>query len=356
MYFDINLTKRQESELKNKLSASEYSGDLPEAKRYMGILGFINSKSLEQVAFTLQVSIESIRIWVIKYLAYGISGLKSKKSPGRPPKLTKTQRKKLSEMIEKGPESCGFPGSCWRAPLIQHLIQKEFGVFYSVIYLSELLKNMGFSFQKATFVAANRDAEKRQEWVQKIWPTILKLSKKKGACILFGDEASFPQWGTLNYTWAPVGQQPVIQTSGTRKSYKVFGLIDYWTGRFYSQGYEGKLNSESYMDFLSKILKKIAGHIILIQDGAKYHTSVLMKEFFNKHKNRISVFQLPSFSPDYNPIEKLWKKVKQAGTHLKYFPTFDSLIDKVEDMLFLFSTAKKEVLKLFGFYDDLSKA
>jgi len=74
--------------------------------------------------------------------------------------------------------------------------------------------------------------------------------------ILFGDKASFPQWGTLNYTWAPIGEQPVIQTSGNRKSYKVFGLIDYHTGNFYSKGHEEKLNSESYMEFLMEVLSK----------------------------------------------------------------------------------------------------
>ena len=44
----------------------------------------------------------------------------------------------------------------------------------------------------------------------------------------------------------------------------------------------------------------------------------------------MQVFQLPTYSPDYNPIEKLWKKIKQQDTHLHYFPTFEALTDKVE--------------------------
>ena len=90
-----------------------------------------------------------------------------------------------------------------------------------------------------------------------------------------------------------------------------------------------------------------------MQDGAPYHTSKEMKAFFKQNKYQLTVYQLPTFSPDYNPIEKLWKKIKQAGTHLQYFPTFDSLILKVEDMLELFSNTKKEVLALFGFYHEL---
>ena len=356
MHFDLNLSKRQVVTLKQKVSDAEYRGNLPEMKRYMAILGYYFNKSFEQVAVVLQVSIQAVYGWIKQYFIGGIDGLLSKKSPGRPSKLTKTQKKQLSKMIVDGPAACGFPGACWRAPMIQHLIQNKFGVFYSVIYLSELLKNMGFSFQKAKFVAAKKDEEKRAEWIKKRWPEILQLAEKKNASILFGDEASFPQWGTLNYTWAPIGHQPVVQTSGNRKSYKVFGLIEYFTGNFYSKGYEGKLDSESYSEFLLDVLHKTRKHLILIQDGAPYHNSAAMKKFFKNHADRITVFQLPSYSPDYNPIEKLWKKVKQAGTHLHYFPTFDCLVNKLEDMLQLFGDVKQEVLALFGFYRELSAA
>lgn len=356
MHFDLNLSKRQVEKLQELLTEAEYRGRLPEMKRYMAVLGYYYHKSFDQVAVTLQVSIQAVRDWIKQYFVNGPEGLKSKKSPGRPSKLTKAQKKQLSKMIVDGPAACGFPGACWRTPMLQHLIQHKFGVFYSAIYLSELLKNMGFSFQKAKFVAAKKDDEKRAEWLKKIWPEILKLSQKKNASILFGDEASFPQWGTLNYTWAPIGQQPVVQTSGNRKSYKVFGLIDYFTGNFYSKGHEGKLNSESYIEFLLDVLNKTRKHLILVQDGAPYHRGKDMKEFFKKHADKITVFRLPSYSPDYNPIEQLWKKVKQAGIHLHYFPTFDCLVNKVEDMLQLFGDVKKEVLSLFGFYRELTAA
>ena len=46
-----------------------------------------------------------------------------------------------------------------------------------------------------------------------------------GGLLLFGDEASFTQWGSLGYTWAPSGQQPVVRTTGRRKAYR--GAINY---------------------------------------------------------------------------------------------------------------------------------
>src|ERR1017187_2694493 len=101
-------------------------------------------------------------------------------------------------------------------------------------------------------------------------------------------------------------------------------------------------------------MAKASGHIILIQDGARYHTSKDVNEFFSAHSKRLSVFQLPSYSPDYNPIEKLWKKIKQKGVHLVYFPDFDTLKKKVNKMLSVFADAPSEVLSLFGFYDELT--
>ena len=75
-----------------------------------------------------------------------------------------------------------------------------------------------------------------------------------------------------------------------------------------------------------------------------------MKAFFESHKDRLTVFELPSYSPDYNPIEKLWKKVKEKGTHLQYFPTFEALKEKVQETLTFFENAKEEVLSLVGMY------
>ncbi len=144
-------------------------------------------------------------------------------------------------------------------------------------------------------------------------------SLEKNGYILFGDEASFPQWGTLNYTWSKKGQQPIIKTSGCRKSYKVFGLIEYFTGKFFAKGHHGKLNADAYITYLKEVLSKTRKHIFIIQDGAPYHRGAKMNTFFKQNSDRITVYRLPSYSPDFNPIEMLWKKIKQQGTHLKYF-------------------------------------
>jgi DDE superfamily endonuclease len=116
--------------------------------------------------------------------------------------------------------------------------------------------------------------------------------------ILFEDEASFAQWGSLSYTWARRGRQPEVPTSGKRKGYKVFGAIEYFSGRLFFQGIEGRFNSESYQTFLQRIMAQTTKHLFLIHDGARYHTSASTKAFLAAYRARITEHPLPSYSPD----------------------------------------------------------
>lgn len=348
--FQLTITKKTSKEIEKLLQYSQKIGDLQTTKRCMAILSYSDGKSLSVIAEIMRININSIKNWIRSLMIYGVGGLKSKKKTGRPSKLTKNQKQELDKIICAGPTEAGFSGACWRSPMIQSLIFEKYKVFYSVHYISQLLKNMGFSYQKAKFESDHIDPEKRELWLKKTWPEIRKLAKQKNAHIMFEDEASFPQWGSLSYTWAKKGKQPVVKTSGIRKCYKVFGLIEYFSGRFYSKAIEGRFNSESYSLFLEEVLKKTRKHIILIHDGAPYHKSKFMKEFYKKNSERLTTYRLPPYSPKYNPIEMLWKKIKEKEIHLHHFPTFDDLKKRVNEALLSFKNLKHEVLALFGLY------
>ena len=130
----------------------------------------------------------------------------------------------------------------------------------------------------------------------------------------------------------------------------MFGLIDYFSGRFFYKGHEGRLHSESYMAFLLDVLAQTRRHVVVIQDGARYHTSQAMQDFFKAHAARLTIEQLPSYSPDFNPIEQLWKKVKKEATHLKYFPDFAQLQAEVDRALLHFAQTPREITVLMARY------
>ena len=339
-----------------RMKTAQRLGQLRQVKYCLAILAVVEGQSVAQVALVLRVHEKTVATWIREFCCYGLQGAPHTKPTGRPPKLTPTQKADLATLLDEGPVKAGFRGACWRSPMIQQLIYDRFGVYYNVFYIAQLLKNLGFSYQKAAFVSDHLNEQKRQEWRTETWPQILRLAQERKALLLFGDEASFPQWGTLTYTWARRGQQPKVKTSGKRKGYKVFGLIEYFTGRLFYQGQEGRLNSATYIAFLKRVLEQTTRPIILIQDGARYHTSTETKAFFAQQTARLQVVQLPTYSPDYNPIEKLWKKIKQQDTHLHYFPTFEALTEKVEQALLKFTNTPEEILTLCGLPTELAQA
>jgi transposase len=292
--------------------------------------------------------------WQRAFLLHGMESLHYRHSGGRRPKLTPRQKKRLVELLEAGPQVVGCETACWTSVLLRVLIWREFGVLYNRQYVCTLLHNLGFSFQKARFVSDHLDAAKRLAWLQDQWPAIVRAAKRCKGLILFEDEASFAQWGSLSYTWARRGRQPEVPTSGKRKGYKVFGAIDYFSGRLFFQGIEGRFNSESYQAFLQMILAQTTQHLFLIHDGARYHTSAATQTFLAAHRDRITAEPLPSYSPDYNPIEFLWKQTKQRATHNKYFKEFIALTVSVDKALAYFATHPDTVLGLFGRYCEES--
>ena len=214
MNIRIRLSTACRQEIVERLQWAYKNGQLRLVRRIHAILAVVDGKSVEEVAAQFDLGVQTVRDYVKALLHKGVASLTYRKPPGRPSKLTKRERKELAELIQAGPEAAGYMSGCWSAVMIQHLIQERFEVEYHPHYICQLLDQMGFSFQKARFVSDHLNEEARTEWEQETWPEILRLAKEKNAMILFGDEASFAQWGSLSYTWAPKGETPVVSVTG----------------------------------------------------------------------------------------------------------------------------------------------
>ena len=351
----IQLSRTTVKELHSRLQHAYQRDDVRLVRRITVLLDLLGHQvPVEVLSERWRLSPSCLYHWRQAFLLRGMDSLVYRHGGGRPEKLTPTQRKRLVALIEAGPLVVGLETACWNSVLIRVLIWREFGVLYNRHYVCTLLHNLGFSFQKARFVSDHLDAAKRLAWLQDQWPAIFRAAKRCKGLILFEDEASFAQWGSLSYTWARRGHQPEVPTSGKRKGSKVFGAIAYFSGRLFSQGIEGRFNSESYQAFLQMIMAQTTEHLFLIHDGARYHTSASTTAFLAAHKARLTAYPLPSYSPDYNPIEYLWKKTKQRATHNKYFKEFAELTVSVEKALAYFATHPDTVLGLFGRYCEES--
>jgi transposase len=352
MNFRLEISNDMKLGLIARLQQAYQKWELRLVKRLHALLYLADDYSLAEVSQILEICEQTIRNYVKTFLLKGLESLKYRRPPGRPAKLSKAQKKELGDLLDDGPEKAGYDCGCWTTALIQDLIRTRFEREYTPNYIAELLKNMGFSYQRARFVSDHLGdvAATQKEWMEVTWPKTLAMARERKAMLLFGDEASFAQWGSLSYTWARRGKQPTVPTSGTRRAYKVFGLVDFFSGALFSQGITGKFNSDSYQAFLDEVLKQTQGHLVLIQDGARYHTSKAMQEFFAKHVDRLTVVPLPAYSPDFNPIEYLWRNLKKQATHLRYFPTYEDLTKKVDEKLRYFAELPQSILGLMGKY------
>ena len=144
--------------------------------------------------------------------------------------------------------------------------------------------------------------------------------------MIFTDEASFRQDSTLHATWARVGCPPEVPVTGERKSIKILGAVELYRARFLYQR-DTVFNAQTYLAFLEGWIapRYRRQKAILVQDNASYHKDEGVWQWFAANRHWLEVYQLPPYSPEYNPTERLWQHTRKNGTHNRYYFDLDEL-------------------------------
>jgi transposase len=348
--FPLQLSSFTRKQLYRRRQQAYASGSLQWVKRIHALLALTQGQNVHEGAERLALGEQTVRAYRTAFLSHGMASLVYQAPPGRPSQLTKTQRQQLAEWIKARPQDCGSTSGGWHTPMMQDLIERRFGVPYPPHDIATFLHNMGFSSQQARCVSEHLKEAKRLEGRHTRWPKILRQAQQRKDLLLCGDAARFAQWGSLSYTWALRGQPPEVPTSGKRQASKSFGLIDSFSGQVFYTSQPGRFNSASDAAFRLDVLSQTKKHVIVIQDGARYHTSKAMQQFFTAHADRLPLEQLPAYAPDFNPIEPLWKQVKKEATHLKHFPEFTDLQQAVDRALLHFAQTPSDITVLMARY------
>jgi putative transposase len=130
--------------------------------------------SKAQIAHKLGVSRAAVTYWARRKRFGGLRRLQSRKSSGRPPKLTPQQQRTLLRYLKRGALRADFPTDRWTLRRIQHMIKKEFDRAYHPNYLSRFLRNLGWTPQLPVPRAAERDDRLVEAWLRRDWPRIKK--------------------------------------------------------------------------------------------------------------------------------------------------------------------------------------
>ncbi len=122
---------------------------------------------------------QSVSRWAQQLEAAGLSGLRKAGRPGRKPRLRGEDRKKIERGLKRGPEALGYETGLWTASRVAHLIEEECGVRYHASQAWRILRQLGWSCQRPTGRALERDEAKIRMWKQKRWQELKKGPKMK---------------------------------------------------------------------------------------------------------------------------------------------------------------------------------
>jgi len=127
-----------------------------------------------------QVSIRSVFNWLQQYRVEGSAGIQAKQHPGHPARLNSFQTKRLEKILLSGARTYGYDSELWTCRRVAEVIKKTFGVEYNVDYVGQILRRMGWSPQRPTKRAIERNESKILGWRRRSWPRIKKSSGAEG--------------------------------------------------------------------------------------------------------------------------------------------------------------------------------
>ena len=175
---------------------------------------------------------------------------------------------------------------------------------------------------------------------------LLESAKKQECTVYFVDAVHFVTGSFLGYLWSVA--RLFIPGSSGRKRYNVPGAINAVTRQLVSVSNDTYINAGSVCELLHKI-RNIVGEIIpitLIMDNARYQRCDPVKNLAEELK--IKLLFLPSYSPNLNLIERLWKWVKKDCLNCKYYECFDEFKNAINQSLMKVSQVEynKELSRL----------
>jgi transposase len=137
--------------------------------------------SQSEVARRLGVHRQSVIRWARQLAQCGRKGLKKAGRAGRKPRLSGAQLKQIEHALKRGPEAFGYASGLWTTGRVRELIRDQCGVRYHEAHVWRILRQLGWSCQRPSGRALERDEEAIRDWKRVGWPRIKKKRSASGA-------------------------------------------------------------------------------------------------------------------------------------------------------------------------------
>lgn len=335
-----HLKQKQKAELEALIKKSKKTGEVLRAQTILMLDAGISHVQVKQLTGFSKTHAFHLRR---EYLKQGIESLTDKRE-GKPKELlTKKQRETIIKTVSmKTPKDLGYVSEHWSIGLLGNWIKKEFKVEYkSKTSLYLVFKQAKFTYHRPGQAYDLRDEEAIEIWKKENTPLLKRFWKEKDTIILCADEMILTTATTIQKVWLPRGEFPKITCkTGGRKRRNVYGFLNLKNGNEHAFKTDFQ-NMHVTKDILKKIRKVYPTQkIVLYWDNAGWHKGSVVQEWIKQDKN-MHVIHFPTYAPELNPQEHVWKSGRGAVTHNRYIEDIDTATDDLityfKEMTFSYS-------------------
>lgn len=275
------------------------SSDKRARTRLQAIKALLLHIPAEQVAKLFCVCERTLRAWVRAWNKQGIDGLIDRRHPGRPRIIKHEQAQELRGVLEE-PERAGR--THWTAVKFHGWLREEMSVEVGYSTVVRLLHELGYRL-KVPQPWPDRQDETRREAFR---AELRELLRHDDVELWFADESGFEGDPRPRRRWAQRGSRPRITKNGDHLRLNVCGMIAPRTGEAFLLEFSHS-DREVFQAFLDEANRDLAlerRRQVLVLDNASWHKSRGLRW------GRFEPLYLPPYSPDLNPIERLWLVTK----------------------------------------------
>ena len=279
--------------------------------------------SVPMICSIYHVCRQTVSTWFFKWDTQGICGLIDLPGRGRPCALTKEQQTIVLRHIEKSPRSLN--------KVIADL-EQEFDIPLSIDIIKSVCKAAGLVWKRVRrSLRSKRDQIKFDAATEEI-KELIQRHKNGGIDLIYFDQSGFTLEPCVPYAWQPINETIEVPSSKSKRL-NVLGFVNR-DCKFNSFVFEGTTTSAVVIACFDWFSDQIEKPTTIIIDNASIHTS----DEFNSNiedweEKGLTIYRLPTYSPELNIIEILWRKVKYDWLPFDAYKSFADLKKELFDVL-----------------------
>lgn len=309
--FVTKLNAEQREELRELMKTSNEQV----RKRAHAILLSDRGYSVDQIADIYEVDRDTVASWLDRWDEGGTSGLHDQEGRGRKPILNEKEQKQAIKIVEQEPRSSN-------RSLVK--IEKKTGKKISRETLKRILKKGGKTWKRIRQGMRGKRDEADFQAVQAELEGFRAQAVAGEIDLYYFDAAGFTLDPSVPYAWQTLGQTIVIPAAASGRI-NVLGFYS-TDNRLHPFMFEETIDSEvviACFDYLSQLVTKPT---MVVIDGAPIHKShSFQARLAEWEKKDLYVYLLPSYSPELNLIEILWRMIKYHWLPLSAYESFEAL-------------------------------